>query len=102
MTSESPPGLQAERTELAWERTAIGALATAALLALRVPAASRPVVLLAPAAALLLALALTAIGRGRRRRLTSCERPTAAPVAVLVAGLSTVALGALITILAFV
>jgi hypothetical protein len=95
VTREPPPGLQVERTGLAWERTAVGALATAVLLALRVPADAGPAAFLPGAAALALALALAAIGR-RRMRTCAHQPVVAAPAAVLVAGGCTAALGVLI------
>jgi hypothetical protein len=94
------PGLQAERTELAWERSAFGAFGTAALLATRLPPDSTPAGLLPAAAALLLALVLAVVGRWRRRGLTTPEHPVAAPAVVMVAGAGTAALGAMITVLA--
>jgi uncharacterized membrane protein YidH (DUF202 family) len=101
MTGELPPGLQAERTELAWERTAIGALASAVLLAIRVPAGAHPVALLPAGAALLLALTLAGLGRRRGRILSSRARPLpVASTAVQVVGAGTATLGALIIVFA--
>lgn len=99
MTRTPPPGLQVERTGLAWERTAVGALATAVLLALRVHPADAPVAFLPAAGALALALGLVAIGR---RRMRACARRpvTAATAAVLAAGVGTAALGVVIGALA--
>jgi hypothetical protein len=103
MTSgKPPPGLQAERTELAWERTAFGTFGTAALLTTRVPTGGPPTDLLPAAAALLLALILAAVGRWRRRGLTSPDGPVAAPAAVLVAGVGAAALGAMIAVLCLI
>lgn len=100
MTGDPPPGLQAERTELSWERTALGALGTAALLATRIPVASQPVELLPSAAAVLLALGLAVTGRRRRQQLTSRHRPPpAASVAVLISGVSVAGLGMMVSIL---
>jgi Domain of unknown function (DUF202) len=58
------PGLQGERTELAWQRSALGLLATAALLLFRQvgPAAARVVLVAAD-----VGLALLLIWYGRRR-----------------------------------
>jgi putative membrane protein len=91
------PGLQAERTLLAWERSAVGLLATAALLALRGSTpSSRPVDLAPGAVALLLALAVALIGRHRARRIVSTpDHIPAAGGAVLVAGGGVVVLGLL-------
>lgn len=99
MTREPPPGLQIERTGLAWERTAVGALATAVLLVLRVHTGTGPTAFLPAVAAVVLALGLAAIGR---RRMRACDRRpvVAAPTAVLVAGVCTAALGVLIGALA--
>lgn len=93
MSDQQLPGLQAERTMLSWERTAVSLLATAALLALR---ASRPSDLAPGAVALLLALTVALIGRYRARRIMSA--PAATPAArgsVLLAGGGVVALGLL-------
>lgn len=93
MTDPQPPGLQAERTMLAWERTAVGLLATAALLALR---ATRLPDLAPGAVALLLALAVALIGRHRARRIMSAPDGVRAPAAaVLLTGGGVVALGLL-------
>ena len=98
MTREPPPGLQVERTGLAWERTAVGALATAVLLVLRVHAASPPTAFLPAAGALALALGLAVIGRRRMRRCVG--RPVAAaPAAVFAARACTAALGVVIGVL---
>jgi hypothetical protein len=88
-----------ERTGLAWERTAVGALATAVLLALRVHPGAPPAAFLPAAGALVLALGLAEIGR---RRMRACaQRPVvAAPAAVLAAGGCTAALGVVIGVLA--
>ncbi|WP_445942292.1 DUF202 domain-containing protein [Pseudonocardia sp. T1-2H] len=62
---QDKPGLQAERTELSWERSAIGLLASSAILLFRQtgpPAAART--LLAATAAL---LAVLVLGLGHRR-----------------------------------
>jgi putative membrane protein len=95
-----PRGLQAERTELSWERTALGAFGAAALLTTRLPAAVQPVDLLPPAAALLLALALAVVGRWRRRQLTARDRPVrAANAAILITGAGATAVGTMIVVL---
>ncbi|MPZ65877.1 MAG: hypothetical protein GEU83_10300 [Pseudonocardiaceae bacterium] len=81
---------------LAWERAAVGLLATAALLALRTMPAPRPLDLVPGAVALLLALTVALIGRRRARRIMSA--PVATPAArgsVLLAGGGVIALGML-------
>jgi uncharacterized membrane protein YidH (DUF202 family) len=80
-----PPGLQAERTQLSWERTAIGFLAVGAIVLFRHDgplATGRTVVAVAT-----LLIALTVFGIARTRRMRDCARTE-----VLLVGLSTVAL----------
>ena len=90
------PGLQAERTLLAWERTAVGLLVTAALLALRSVPSLRAADLAPAALALLLALAVALIGRLRARRVVSApDHVPAAGGSVLLAGGGVVVLGLL-------
>lgn len=91
----SPPGLQAERTVLAWDRTALGLLATGALLLRDVTTIGA---LLVPAcAALLLSVLCALIGRRRARRLRAAFAPP--PVReVAVVGGGVVALGLLVAI----
>jgi putative membrane protein len=65
---QDKPGLQAQRTELSWERSAIGLLATGVILLLR---QSGPLVIartMLAATALLLALLVVVLGRRRERR----------------------------------
>ncbi len=91
-----PSGLQAERTLLSWERTAVGLLATAGLLALRSTPSVRAVDLAPAALALLLALAVALIGRFRARRISSApDQVPAAGGSVLLAGGGVVVLGLL-------
>ena len=80
---------------LAWERSAIGALATAALLSLRPLPGPALVQLAVPASAVVLGLVLAVVGRRRAQLLRAGGTP-AAPVAVLVSGGGTVALGLVI------
>jgi putative membrane protein len=62
------PGLQAERTELSWERSAIGFLAGSVILLLRQTGALAVGRTLLAAAAVLLALLVVGLGRRRGRR----------------------------------
>lgn len=74
------PGLQAERTALSWERSAIGLLAAGALLLLR---HREPMTIgraATAAAALLLALAMTWFARRRARALRKPRRMGTRPV----------------------
>jgi uncharacterized membrane protein YidH (DUF202 family) len=74
------PGLQPERTALAWNRTGL-ALLLNALLALRLGLADGPPLMLALGGALVAgALATMAIGRRRRVQLLGDGRLDAAPV----------------------
>jgi putative membrane protein len=62
------PGLQAERTQLAWERCAIGFLAVGAILLLRQTGQLAVGRTLLATAAVLLALLVMGLGRRRGRR----------------------------------
>jgi putative membrane protein len=65
---QDKPGLQAERTELSWERSAIGLLASSAIVLFR---QTGPLALgrtLLAATAVLLALLVLGLGRRRGRR----------------------------------
>jgi uncharacterized membrane protein YidH (DUF202 family) len=94
----APPGesgLQAERTRLAWSRTALGVLANAALLAVREVGAARPSAAMIPAAlAAVVALATILVGWQRSLALRRSPLPTRlAPTrAVPLIGWSVVAL----------
>lgn len=80
-------GLQAERTQLSWERTAFGFIAVSAILLFRHsgPLAVGRVIL--AVASLLIAVAVLGIAHARRHRMTTSPR-----AAVLQLGLSTVIL----------
>lgn len=65
------PGLQAERTILSWDRTAVGFVANGALVAVRHIDAVPPAQLAVAAVALLLAVSCT----GARRQRTAAPRP---------------------------
>lgn len=97
------PGLQAERTLLSWERTALGLLANGALLMLRGAGLTGPPILLPAGAALVLSVIATVIGLHRRRQIGPGTAGTvAAPsieVPVLGAGVTIVGLLALVAIL---
>jgi putative membrane protein len=62
------PGLQAERTALSWERSAIGLLVIGAILLFRQPGPLAVGRTLLAAAAVLLAVLVLGLGRRRRRR----------------------------------
>jgi uncharacterized membrane protein YidH (DUF202 family) len=87
--SDRKPGLQAERTTLAWARTAAVALVTSLLLARHALEGHRPLLFLGAAATALLAGAAL---RARHHRLRADSSRTALPAhAVLAfAGLTTV------------
>lgn len=63
-----PPGAQTERTDLAWQRTGLGILAVAGLIAHRALGAERPALLVAAGVTALLGLAvLGALAPARSR-----------------------------------
>ena len=77
------PGLQAERTVLAWERTALGLLANGALLLLRDAGSADPARWAAAGWAAVLAVAAAWLGRSRAQtitRETTAGRPDAVHV----------------------
>ncbi len=95
MTSPSDPGLQAERTGLAWSRTSLAVAANAALLAIRELEHAGPSLALVPALmALLVSVATAAYGVHRTRvlRHAPLPRPLAPRRAILLLGWSVVAL----------
>ncbi|MEK6440617.1 DUF202 domain-containing protein [Pseudonocardia sp. T1-2H] len=65
---QDKPGLQAERTELSWERSAIGFLASSAILLFRQTGPLAVGRTLLAATAVLLALLVLGLGRRRGRR----------------------------------
>ncbi len=97
------PGLQAERTLLAWERTSLGLLANGALLLLRDTGFTRSPALLPAATALTLALLAAAIGLRRRRRIAHSAGDTvpepSIEVLLLVSGVTILGVLDIVTIL---
>lgn len=103
------PGLQAERTLLAWERTALGLLANGALLMLRGTESAGIGVLIPAGGALALALLAAIIGLVRRHRiahslLNGSPRPGTVPapeteVLLLGAGVTALSVLAIVIIL---
>lgn len=96
------PGLAAQRTMLAWERTALGVLASGALLLSRDASGTRPMVLVPVGAALLLALGVALAGLRRRRAISrgvagppAGRRVAEAGTEVLLLGVGLTLLGAL-------
>ncbi len=87
------PGLQAERTLLSWDRTALGLLANGALLLLRDVQPLGAARLVPAGAALLLAVLCALAGRRRAKRIGAPTVMVAAPT------LEVVGLGATVTVL---
>ena len=106
MTRAVPPGVQAERTDLAWQRTGLGILAVAGLLGHRAVGSGRPALLVVAGLTALLGLGVLgglAPARSRfvRRRLTedgdvaarrSVAAVTAGVIAICVAAAVAVAI----------
>ena len=94
MSQSSKPGLQPERTRLAWERTSLGFLAIAALVLFRHNGPLAPGRTVVAVLSLLIALIVMAAGQLRARRMRASAWP-----AVLVLGIATVTLAVVITAL---
>jgi putative membrane protein len=88
-----PPGLQAERTGLAWERTALAVLVNGALLVLRHLREPASGALMIAVAGFALAMTFVTIGASRAR--TMCAgRPVRPPrVSVPLVGITTILFG---------
>ena len=89
------PGLQAERTVLAWDRTALALLGNGALLLVGDVRGTSDVLLLAAALAPVAAVTVAILGRRRSRQLSQPRTDTlaGASLPVLVAGAATVSVG---------
>jgi putative membrane protein len=101
------PGLQAERTQLSWQRSGIGFLASGAIPLLRQGGPLAVVGTLLAVTAVLLALLVLRLGRGRGQRIRAIRRiagqnivPTARTEVLLIgwatAGFATAVVGLLI------
>ena len=92
------PGLQAERTGLAWSRTSLGVAANAALLAVReLGSGTHPLGIVPAALAVVIAIATAVYGRRRTAALrrVPLPAPLAPRVAVPLLGWSVAALAVL-------
>jgi uncharacterized membrane protein YidH (DUF202 family) len=89
------PGLQAERTVLAWDRTALALLGNGALLLVGDVRGTSDVLLLTAALAPVAAVTVAILGRRRSRQLSQPRTDTlaGASLPVLVAGADTVSVG---------
>lgn len=97
MTAGAPgdrPGLAAERTVLAWDRTALAMLANGALLLLRDVRSGSGLAYVPATVALVAAVTVAALGRRRARRVVTGPLAGAGRV-VAAAGLCTVGIGVL-------
>ncbi len=102
MTSRPPaqrPGLQGERTQLAWERSALGLVAAAALLLFRHvgPSLTRVVLALADLA---LALFVTWLGRRRARQIRAMRPDPQGRTTVPDAGPEVIWVGSAVVVIA--
>ncbi|MGV9797944.1 DUF202 domain-containing protein [Mycobacterium sp. NPDC003449] len=85
------PGLQAERTQLSWERTALGFVAIGGILLFRQHGPLAPERMGITVLALLISVAVVAAGQVRARRIPAAPGP-----AVVFVGSATVVLAALL------
>lgn len=91
--------LAAERTVLAWDRTALALLGNGALLLVRDVRTTGPLALAAAAVALVAALVVAVLGRRRARSLSRPESTTSAAVRPLtVAGGAVTAVGVAVVV----
>lgn len=88
------PGLQPERTALAWDRTALALAANAALVVRSGLQAHNAALLSAGVVLLGLAVALTGVGLFRRRQLASARPAAPMPTLIGLAAASAVLAGA--------
>jgi len=94
------PGLQAERTSLAWERTAVALFANGALLLLRHAGHQGPAALVAAGVALLASAAVAVLGLRRARRIRRADEvATPARRSVALVGGAVIVVGAAIAVI---
>lgn len=85
----APPGLPGERTQFAWDRTALGLLGHGALLVLREPLSAGPARLSAAAFSLVLAFGAVVLGHLRAKEISTSGRTRHAPAAGTALGILT-------------
>lgn len=93
------PGLQAERTELAWERTAFGILVSGLFLLLRQEGSLTLERVLLAGCALVMAITAAVTGRLRGRRIRAARAGTDHPV-LPDAGVEVLIIGTAVTLFA--
>ena len=103
MTGARQDGTQAERTALAWDRTALAVLGNGPLLLVREVRAAGTLALVAAAVALVAALVVGVLGRRRARSLRRPGGTTAPAVRPLtVAGAAVTAVGVAVVVVLLV